>query len=57
MDNEIMPGMQKLLAAFRANGLPVTDVTTAYEITDRNASFTDMGLWHNNIPVDVGRPR
>ena len=27
--------------------------TTAYEITDRNAEFTDMGLWHNKIPVDV----
>ena len=53
MDNEIIPGMQKLLAACRANGHPVIHVTTAYEITDRNASFTDMGLWHNKIPVDV----
>ena len=33
--------------------LPVVHVTTAYEITDRNADFTDMGLWHNKIPVDV----
>ncbi|WP_193175274.1 isochorismatase family protein [Oricola nitratireducens] len=53
MDNEIIPGMQKLLSACRANGHPVIHVTTAYEITDRNASFTDMGLWHNKIPVDV----
>ena len=53
MDNEIIPGMQKLLAACRANGHPVIHVTTAYEITDRNAPFTDMGLWHNKIPVDV----
>lgn len=53
MDNEIIPGMQKLLKAFRAADLPVVHVTTAYEITDRNASFTDMGLWHNKIPVDV----
>lgn len=53
MDNEIIPGMQKLLKACRANGHPVIHVTTAYEITDRNASFTDMGLWHNKIPVDV----
>lgn len=53
MDNEIMPGMQRLLAACRANGHPVIHVTTAYEITDRNAPFTDMGLWHCKIPIDV----
>lgn len=53
MDNEIIPGMQKLLEAFRASNLPVIHVTTAYEITDRDAPFTDMGLWHNKIPVDV----
>lgn len=53
MDNEIIPGMQRLLAACRANGHPVVHVTTAYEITDRNAPFTDMGLWHCKIPVDV----
>ncbi|PVA08916.1 N-carbamoylsarcosine amidase [Pelagivirga sediminicola] len=53
MDNEIIPGMQRLLEACRANGHPVIHVTTAYEITDRNAPFTDMGLWHDKIPVDV----
>ncbi len=53
MDNEIIPAMQKLLKAFRAAKLPVVHVTTAYEITDRNAAFTDMGLWHDKIPVDV----
>jgi nicotinamidase-related amidase len=53
MDNEIIPGMQRLLAACRANGHPVIHVTTAYEITDRNAPFTDMGLWHCKIPIDV----
>ncbi len=53
MDNEIIPGMQRLLAACRANGHPVVHVTTAYEITDRNSPFTDMGLWHCKIPVDV----
>lgn len=53
MDNEIIPGMQRLLEACRANGHPVIHVTTAYEITDRNAHFTDMGLWHNKIPIDV----
>jgi N-carbamoylsarcosine amidase len=53
MDNEIIPGMQRLLKACRANGHPVIHVTTAYEITDRNAAFTDMGLWHCKIPIDV----
>ena len=53
MDNEIIPGMQALLKAFRAKNLPVVHVTTAYEITDRKAQFTDMGLWHDKIPVDV----
>ena len=53
MNNEIIPGMQQLLKAFRAAKLPVVHVTTAYEITDRNADFTDMGLWHDKIPVDA----
>ena len=53
MNNEIIPGMQRLLAACRANGHPVIHVTTAYEITDRNSPFTDMGLWHSKIPIDV----
>ncbi|MGB1035689.1 MAG: isochorismatase family protein [Candidatus Puniceispirillales bacterium] len=53
MDNEIIPGMQRLLEACRANGQPVIHVTTAYEVTDRDAEFTDMGLWHCKIPVDV----
>lgn len=53
MDNEIIPGMQRLLAACRANGHPVIHVTTAYEITDRDAPYTDMGLWHCKIPVEA----
>jgi nicotinamidase-related amidase len=53
MDNEIIPGMQKLLAACRAHGHPVIHVTTAYENTDRDAPFTDMGLWHCKIPIEV----
>jgi N-carbamoylsarcosine amidase len=53
MDNEIIPGMQRLLAACRRHGHPVIHVTTAYEITDRNAAYTDMGLWHCKIPIDV----
>ena len=27
--------------------------TTAYQIPDRNAPYTDMGLWHCKIPVEV----
>lgn len=53
MDNEIIPAMQKLLAACRANGVPVIHVTTAYEITDIEAPFTDMGLWHKKIPIEA----
>jgi nicotinamidase-related amidase len=53
MDTEIIPGMQRLLAACRRHGHPVIHVTTAYEITDRNAAYTDMGLWHCKIPIDV----
>ncbi|MHA1566792.1 MAG: isochorismatase family protein [Alphaproteobacteria bacterium] len=53
MDNEIIPGMRKLLAAFRKNAHPVIHVTTAYEITDKQSPFTDMGLWHYKIPVEV----
>ena len=53
MDNEIIPGMQRLLEACRANGHPVIHITTAYEITDRDAPFTDMGLWHCKIPVEA----
>lgn len=53
MDNEIIPGMQRLLEACRRHGHPVIHVTTAYEITDMDAEFTDMGLWHRKIPIDV----
>lgn len=53
MDNELIPAMQDLLKAFRAAKFPVVHVTTAYEITDRNAAFTDMGLWHCKIPVEA----
>ncbi len=53
IDDEIIPGVQRLLAACRANGHPVVHVTTCYQVTDRNNPHTDMGLWHNKIPVDV----
>lgn len=53
MDDQIIPAMQRLLAACRANGHPVVHITTAYEKTDRSDPFTDMGLWHCKIPIEV----
>ena len=53
VDEQLIPSMQKLLAAFRKYNLPVVHVTTCYQITDRKNPHTDMGLWHDKIPVDV----
>lgn len=53
MDDQVIPAMQKLLAAFRRNKLPVVHVTTCYQITDRDNVNTDMGLWHCKIPIEV----
>lgn len=53
IDDQIIPGVQRLLAACRENGHPVIHVTTCYQVTDRKNPHTDMGLWHNKIPVDV----
>lgn len=53
MDAEIIPSMQRLLEACRANGHPVIHVTTAFEIVDEQAAFTDMGIWHTKIPAGV----
>ena len=53
VDDQIIPSMQALLKAFRKYNLPVVHVTTCYQITDRNNPYTDMGLWHDKIPVDV----
>jgi nicotinamidase-related amidase len=47
----IIPGVQQLLAAFRARGLPVVYTTTAYDVTE--GPNTDMGLWHYKIPVEL----
>jgi N-carbamoylsarcosine amidase len=47
----IIPGVQQLLAAFRARGLPVVYTTTAYDVTE--GPNTDMGLWHHKIPVEL----
>jgi nicotinamidase-related amidase len=47
----IIPGVQRLLAAARAKGLPVVYTTTAYAVTE--GPNTDMGIWHHKIPVEV----
>ena len=53
MDNEIIPGMQRLLEAARANGHVVVHVTTAYQNTNRDDPHSDMGQWHHKIPVEA----
>lgn len=53
VDDRIIPSMQALLEACRANGHPVVHVTTAYQNTDRDDPTTDMGLWHTKIPVEA----
>ena len=53
IDDQVIPAVQKLLAAFRKHKLPVVHVTTCYQVTDRNNPDTDMGLWHCKIPVEV----
>lgn len=53
IDDQVIPAVQKLLAAFRKYKLPVVHVTTCYQVTDRNNPHTDMGLWHTKIPVEV----
>jgi N-carbamoylsarcosine amidase len=47
----IIPGVQALLTAFRARGLPVVYTTTAYNVTEGPNS--DMGMWVHKIPVEV----
>ena len=47
----IIPGVQQLLAGFRARQLPVVYTTTAYDVTE--GPNTDMGLWHHKIPVEL----
>jgi len=53
MEDRIMPGMQRLLTACRQNGHPVVHITTAYQNTNRQDPFTDMGMWHHKIPVEA----
>jgi maleamate amidohydrolase len=49
----ILPGVQRLLEAGRAKGIPIVFTTTAYAVTEGPNS--DMGLWHRKIPVEVLR--
>ena len=53
IDEQIIPGVQRLLKACRDNDHPVVHVTTCYQVTDRDNPNTDMGLWHNKIPIEV----
>lgn len=53
IDEQIIPGMQRLLEACRANGHVVVHVTTAYQNTDREDPASDMGMWHHKIPVEA----
>ena len=53
MDEDIIPGMQRLLEACRKNGHVIVHVTTAYQNTDRNDPASDMGMWHHKIPVEA----
>ncbi len=48
----IIPAMERLLAAGRAKNVPIVHTTTAYAKNTRG-EWSDMGLWHNKIPVDV----
>ena len=53
VDEEIIPGMQRLLQACRENAHVVVHVTTAYQSTDRDDPHSDMGLWHYKIPIEA----
>jgi nicotinamidase-related amidase len=53
IDEQIIPAVQHLLGAFRKYDFPVVFTTTAYQVTDRTKPNTDMGLWHEKIPVEV----
>lgn len=53
MDDQIIPGVRRLLEACRQNNHAVVHVTTCYQVTDRDDPHTDMGLWHHKIPIEV----
>jgi N-carbamoylsarcosine amidase len=47
----IIPGVQQLLTAARARGIPVVYTTTAYRVP--SGPNSDAGLWGMKIPVEV----
>ena len=53
IDEQIIPGVQELLKSCRENDHLVVHVTTCYQNTDRDSPHTDMGLWHNKIPIEA----
>lgn len=53
IDEQIIPGVKKLLRACRESGHVVVHVTTCYQVTDMNDPHTDMGLWHHKLPVEI----
>ena len=53
IDDQIIPGVQQLLEACRANNHVVVHTTTCYQVTDRDDPHTDMGLWHHKIPIEA----
>ena len=53
IDDQIIPGVQRLLEACRANNHLVVHVTTCYQNTDREDPHTDMGMWHHKIPIEA----
>lgn len=48
--DELIDGVQKLLAVMRRQELPIVFTTTAFAVTD--GPNTDMGLWHHKIPAE-----
>lgn len=47
----IIPGVQQLLTAARARGIPIVFTTTAYRVP--SGPNSDAGLWGMKIPVEV----
>ena len=47
----IIPGVQQLLMAARARGIPIVYTTTAYRVP--TGPNSDAGLWGRKIPVEV----
>ncbi|MGE0752393.1 MAG: isochorismatase family protein [Variibacter sp.] len=51
MNEEIIPGVQRLQKAARANGHPVIHVTTAYQNTNPKDPNSDLGIWPAKSPL------